>query len=294
MTLLTDSSHAPNEAYENYLKVLGQVGPKEGETISSVKIQPNTSSEKESQDKIQENLVVNPTPVKEKPSINSNEDDQDINIGAVDHKPFGVLLKKYVDARGNVNYKGLKNERAKLDAYIATLQSNPVSSNMSKNERLAYWINTYNAFTLQLILDNYPVSSIKDIAGGKPWDKLFITLGSTTYSLNIIENNIIRKRFSEPRIHFAVNCAAASCPPLLNDAYYPDRLMDQLDERTRSFISNTSYNTINSKEVEISKIFEWYGKDFGIVKSFLTPYISADISKKEIKFKEYDWSLNKQ
>ena len=146
-----------------------------------------------------------------------------------------MLLKKHVNSKGNVNYAAFKKDEAALDAYLDQLQSNPVDRNMSKNERLAYWINVYNAFTIKLILDNYPLNSIKDLEGGKPWDKVFIKLGNTSYSLNMVENEVIRKRFTEPRIHFAVNCAAASCPPLLNDAFYPDRLTNQLAERTASF-----------------------------------------------------------
>lgn len=226
-------------------------------------------------------------------SVSQNEEKID-EIAVVDHAPFGQLLKKHVDSKGNVDYAGFKKDQAKLEAYIKTLQANPVTNSQSKNQRLSYWINVYNAFTIKLILDNYPVKSIKDIENGKPWDKLFITLGSTTYSLNDVENNVIRKKFTEPRIHFAVNCAATSCPPLLNDAFYPDKLLEQLDERTRSFLNNSSYNTFTTSKLKISKIFDWYGVDFGDIKSFLEPYAKVNIRNADIEYMEYDWRLNKQ
>ncbi len=279
-------------AYADYLSELAAVGPKEGEHI--VPVQPEFK-EVPLVTTIKESKPLGEQSESPKKEVQQKEKEIETEtVGVVDHAPFGQLLKKHVNARGDVDYDGFKRDQDKLEAYIKTLSANPVSNKMSKNERLAYWINVYNAYTIKLILDNYPIKSIKDIENGKPWDKLFIKLGSTSYSLNDIENNIIRKRFTEPRIHFAVNCAAASCPPLLNDAYYPNTLINQLDERTRSFLKNTKYNTFSTNKIAISKIFEWYGVDFGDIKSYLSPYVDVNLKDAAVTYKVYDWSLNKQ
>ncbi len=281
--------------YEDYLHELNSKGPKEEGRNSTASSEVLTSSlilstQNNSGNEYQ--IPAEPEVIIEKPheEITKKVDE----VGIVDHKPFGKLLQKYVDSKGNVNYKGFKNDEAALDAYLDQLRQNPVSSSMSKNERLAYWINVYNAFTIKLILENYPIKSIMDIDGGKPWDRLFIKLGQTTYSLNMVENEIIRKRFPEPRIHFAVNCAAKSCPPLLNDAFYPNQLISQLAKQTTAFVRNNSYNTITESKLEVSKIFDWYGVDFGDVKQYIGRNSGVDLSGVSLSFKEYDWSLNQQ
>ena len=215
---------------------------------------------------------------------------------APSHDQWNQLLQKYVNSKGDVNYAGFKSNEAALQSYLDLLTKNPPQSSWSRNEQLAYWINAYNAYTVKLIVDNYPISSIMDLHGGKPWDVKWIRLGDKTYSLNNIENDIIRPRFKEARIHFAVNCAAASCPPLLNQAFTATRLNTQLEKQTKSFINNTSYNKIKPGEVQISKIFEWYKSDFGSsLIDYLNPYTEIDIKKNaQVKFKEYNWSLNKQ
>ena len=151
----------------------------------------------------------------------------------ISHQVFDNLLSTHVTDTGTVNYMAFKKDQFKLDKYLATLRSNHPSESWTKNERLAYWINAYNAFTIKLILDNMPVKSILDIHDGKAWDVEWIKLGNKTYSLNYIENKIIRPVFKEPRIHFAVNCAAKSCPPLLNRAYSAKTLDEQLENQTR-------------------------------------------------------------
>ncbi len=209
----------------------------------------------------------------------------------VDHKAFDALLRKHVSSSGNVSYSGLKSDISKLDAYIANLSANPVKDSWSRNEKLAYWINAYNANTIKLIVDNYPVAKITDLEGGKPWDKKWIKLGSKTYSLNNIENDIIRPQFNEPRIHFAVNCAAKSCPTLMNKAWLPNNLESDFTKMTTAFVNNSNYNDISSGGATISKIFEWYGEDFGDVKAFINKYSNTKVNG-PIKFQEYDWSLN--
>ena len=209
------------------------------------------------------------------------------------HGVFNDLLKKYVSSDGAVNYKGFQSEEARLDKYLANLKANHPNKSWSRNERLAYWINAYNAFTIKLILDNMPVQSIMDIHGGKACDVKFIELGSSYYSLNQIENDIIRPVFQEPRIHFAVNCAAKSCPPLRNEAYTAAKLNEQLEEQTRKFIRNAQFNSLKAKEIKISKIFEWYAVDFPTLISFINRYSTIKISPNaKIAYFEYNWSLN--
>lgn len=211
------------------------------------------------------------------------------------HQVFNDLLNKHVSSDGAVSYKGFQSEEAKLDKYLANLKANHPNKSWPRNERLAYWINAYNAFTIKLILDNMPTTSIMDIYGGKAWDVKWIELGSSFYSLNQIENDIIRPVFQEPRIHFAVNCAAKSCPPLRNEAYTAATLNDQLEEQTRKFIRNSQFNSLKAKEIKISKIFEWYAVDFPMLIKFLNDYSTIKISPNaKITYFEYDWNLNRK
>ena len=211
----------------------------------------------------------------------------------ISHNGFDALLKKYVSATGKVNYKGLKSDMAKLDAYLTEVESTNINEGYSRDEQLAYWINAYNAYTIKLILNNYPLKSITDLHGGKPWDKKWITINGKSLSLNNIENDIIRPDFKEPKIHFAVNCAAASCPPLLNAAYQASTLNATLKSQAKKFVNNDKYNVISGSSVTISKIFEWYGEDFGAIVDYLNKYATTEIkSSAKVNYKEYDWSLN--
>ncbi|MCB0567099.1 MAG: DUF547 domain-containing protein [Phaeodactylibacter sp.] len=228
-----------------------------------------------------------------KPSKLATNTPETNSPAAPSHKTWDALLQQYVSSAGKVNYKGLLNEKARLQAYLDELAANPVNKGWSRNEKLAYWINAYNAFTVKLILDNYPVSSITDIHDGKPWDMKWIKLGAQTYSLNNIENDIIRPQFKEPRIHFAVNCAAVSCPPLLNHAWEADNINRYLEQQARSFINNPRYNTIRANAVEISKIFEWYASDFGNIIDYLNHYSETQIGREaKVSYRKYDWELN--
>ena len=204
------------------------------------------------------------------------------------------LLREFVNANGDVNYAGLKKDQGRLDKIFTTLTANGPEATWSREEALAYWINLYNVATLKLIIDNYPTSSITKLEGGKPWDKKWIKVGERTLSLNNVENDIIRPEFKEPRIHFAVNCAAASCPPLLNQAFDPAKLDAQLEKQTRTFLNNKSYNSISSSKLKLSKIFDWYKVDFGDLKKYVSDYVDVNISKASVSFEEYDWALNKQ
>lgn len=210
-----------------------------------------------------------------------------------DHSIWDELLQKHVSPSGKVNYEGFKSDQARLKSYLDELSNNPIQSDWSRAEKIAYWINVYNAFTIQLILDNYPVSSITKLHGGKPWDVKWIKLGGKTYSLNQVENDILRPQYKDARIHFAVNCAAKSCPPLLNRAWTGDQLNTLLEKQTKAFVNNSKYNTISAKKVNISKIFEWYASDFGNLIEFLNKYSETSINKGAgVSYQEYDWALN--
>jgi hypothetical protein len=209
------------------------------------------------------------------------------------HAAWDKLLRKYVSASGKVNYKGFKADKASLDAYLKILADNPPAASWKRAEKMAYWINAYNAFTIDLIVENYPVSSILKLDGGKTWDVKRITLGGKKYSLNQIENEILRPQFNDARIHFAVNCAAKSCPPLFNRAYTAANLERTLEQRTKLFINNTAYNSLATDAATVSKIFEWYADDFGDLRTFLNKYAAKPLkSGASITYKNYDWDLN--
>ncbi|WKX77565.1 DUF547 domain-containing protein [Zobellia laminariae] len=165
----------------------------------------------------------------------------------------------------------------------------------SKEEALAYYINLYNAATVQLILNNYPTKSIKDIKD--PWGKEWVRIGSETFSLGDIEHKILRK-MNEPRIHFAINCASFSCPKLLNEAYTSEKIEDQLQQASEDFVNDPTRNIISKEKLQLSNIFKWYKKDFtenGSLIDYIKTYSQKDIDPKaDIKYVTYDWSLNEK
>jgi hypothetical protein len=210
-----------------------------------------------------------------------------------DYKNWDNFLKKYVSMTGEVDYKSIKANKKELDALTKSFSEAKVLPSWNKDDQLAFWINAYNLFTIDLIIQNYPVKSIQQLDGGKPWDVKRIQIGGKKYSLNNIENDIIRPQFKDARIHFAVNCAAKSCPPLLNSAFLGKTLDVQLDMVTKKFINNTKYQTITASKLTSSKIFDWYATDFGDIVTFINKYSSVTINKNAgVVFKEYDWSLN--
>ena len=209
------------------------------------------------------------------------------------HQLFNNLLQKYVTSAGSVNYSGLKQDEKSLNRYLNELSKSKPDNSSNRNGTLAYWINAYNAFTLKLILDNYPLKSITDLNSGKPWDVQWIALGNKKYSLNNIENDIIRSVYKDARIHFALNCAAISCPPLLNKAFTSNNIEELLDTQTRNFI-NSQANDLSSTKIKLSKVFEWYKKDFGDVTIFINKYSKTKINSNAlISYKEYNWNLNR-
>jgi len=228
--------------------------------------------------------------VKEEPA---EQKEEEVVIKKFDHNAFDALLQKYVSVNGDVNYGGLLSDKAKLTEYTDALKEHYPTSGDSRNKKLAYFINAYNAFTVLLIMDNYPIASIMDLDNGKVWDRKWIDLGDKTISLNQIEHEILRKQLNEPRVHFAVNCAAKSCPPLYNRAFEEVNVQFYLERRTKAFINDTSQNSYKGNSLELSKIFEWYKEDFGDLLSYINAYRDSKVAKDAtINFKEYDWKLN--
>lgn len=209
------------------------------------------------------------------------------------HKNWNELLNKNVSETGNVNYKSIKKDWQKLRIYFSELNANIPNSESSKEEKLAFWINAYNAFTLDLILRHYPIKSIKDIKD--PWQQRLWKLGDKWYNLEEIEHQILRK-MDEPRIHFAIVCASYSCPKLQNKAFMPSTLENQLTIATRTFLHDPERNSISNSQLELSKIFQWFSKDFkqnGSLIDFLNKYSDLQISEDaKISFKKYNWDLN--
>jgi len=218
---------------------------------------------------------------------------QNSNSNDAIHLPYNKLLQKYVTSSGLVNYKGLIQDEKILDKYLNELSNNMPGKSSSRKASLAYWINAYNAFTLKLILNNYPLQSITNLHTGKPWDVKWITLGNKKYSLNNIENDIIRPVFKDSRIHFVLNCAAMSCPPLLNRAFTANNLEETMEVRTKTFI-NSAANNLEATKINVSKVFDWYKDDFGDVITFINKYSSVKVRKNTlITYKDYNWNLNK-
>ena len=212
----------------------------------------------------------------------------------IDHSEWDNLLKKHVNAEGTADYNGFKNDRAQLESYLELLSENEPSEDWNVQESLAYYINLYNAATVKLIIDNYPIKSIKDIY--RPWTKARVQVGNKKLSLDAIENGILRN-MNDPRIHFAINCASISCPKLMAEAYTATKINVQLERATKEFI-NSDKNEISPSAPKLSSIFNWYKKDFNIngktdVIGFINQYSNIKIDPTaKISYKNYDWNLN--
>lgn len=232
--------------------------------------------------------------------------DVDSTSKPVSHAAFDSLLRKHVNTEGWVDYEGFIKDSALLNSYLSLLSKGyPNDKNWSKNEQKAYWINAYNAFTIKLICDHYPLESIKDIQKGIPfvsdtWAIDFIKIEGKMYNLNNIEHGILRPKYNDPRIHAAINCASQSCPKLLNEAFIGEKLDAQLDMVMKNFINDETRNKISSsKKAELSKIFSWFSGDFKkdnpSVIAFINKFSKIKIDEKaDISYMDYDWKLNKQ
>jgi hypothetical protein len=229
------------------------------------------------------------------------------------HKNWDQVLKNYQNSNGLINYKKLKSDlntdvNNNFNAYLKEIQS--VSQKdfdqFSKQEQMAFLINSYNALTVKLILDHYPVKSIKKIGGWltKPWSvEFFSLLDGKIKSLDPIEHKMLRPLYKDFRIHSAVNCASISCPPLRNEAYLALKLDKQLDDQMRLWLKDKNRNQINSKSKlwKVSKIFDWYKDDFnqwgGGVNNAINKYLKPSLGPEKLKqiqieFLDYNWDLN--
>lgn len=220
----------------------------------------------------------------------------------VDNSIYADLLDRYVKA-GNVNYAGFKSEEKKLDEYLKVLeQTDP--ADLARNEQFAFYINVYNAWTIKLILTGYPgVKSIKELGGlfQGPWKKKFVRLNDGVVTLDDIEHNILRPRFKDPRVHFAINCASKSCPPLIPEPYQGEILNRQLSTTTGAFLNNPRNYRFDSNTFYISKIFKWFGSDFNNDPlGFYLDYAVGDLKQElegkkdtlNLTYLKYDWKLN--
>lgn len=230
----------------------------------------------------------------------------DTDAEPVDHSAWDALLKQHVSPEGHVDYEGFRADSLALRGYLDQLRQHPPNKQKwARAERMAYWINAYNAFTIDIVARNYPVESIRDIGPkvtvpfvNTVWDIKFIEISGMPLDLNNIEHRMLRKQFDDPRIHFAIVCASASCPILLNEAYVGERLSTQLDRQARAFLADEFRNEVSPTRLRLSKIFSWYKGDFtkeGDLISYLQPFTDITIARDaEIDFKDYDWRLNKK
>ncbi|MFZ2447994.1 MAG: DUF547 domain-containing protein [Syntrophobacteraceae bacterium] len=222
--------------------------------------------------------------------------------GEVDHGIYGRLLAKYV-AGGTVDYRGLKTEERTLDEYLGLIEQTK-TGDLPPKEQLAFYINAYNACTLKLVLGGYPgVKSIKELGGvfSSPFKKKICKIDGRPLSLDEIEHEIIRPRFKDPRVHFALNCASKGCPPLASGPYRGAALDGWLDEAARAFVNDPSRYRLDGGKLSVSMIFKWYAPDFGDgALGFIRKYADGDLGRTltaggdriKVGYLDYDWSLN--
>lgn len=221
---------------------------------------------------------------------------------------FNELLGRAV-CDGLVDYALLAREAAKLDAFLALLAT-ARPEGMSREQSLAFHIDLYNAATLRLILTKYPdLKSIKDLGSWfeRPWSIEFVDYARGKVSLDFIEREVLRRRFADPRIHFALNCSARSCPPLRAELYFPERIDEQLDDACRTYVNNPEAVFVREGELFVSKIFRWYADDFeqgaeAFVRHWAGPELlrqmdeamegAGGAGKLRVRYLSYDWSLN--
>lgn len=223
------------------------------------------------------------------------------------HALFAQVLQKQVKD-GWVHYRSLKSAPANLNAYLDQMASVQESEfkKWTRSQQLSFLINLYNASTLKLIIDHYPLKSIKDIGNilKGPWDQPVVRLFGQTVTLNHLEHNIIRKTYKDPRAHFVLVCAAKGCPPLSEEPYVPEKLEEQFTDQGKKFLGNLQKNSVDTSQkiLYLSPIFDWFKDDFinksGSVIAFVQPYFPPEQAREllkgnyKIKFTRYDWTLN--
>ncbi len=233
--------------------------------------------------------------------------------GTVDHSPWSDFLQGYVsqgpDGVNLVDYQGVTaRDRESLGRYLESLTGVEVTS-LSRASQRPFWINLYNALTIQVVLDHYPVDSIKDIDispgffSSGPWDKKLVTIEGQELSLNDIEHRILRPIWKDPRIHYAVNCASMGCPNLQREAFTAENTDNLLDKAAREYINHPRGVNINGGDLVVSSIYDWFQEDFGdseagVIKH-LMQYADPKLKRKlqgfeDINDDRYDWSLNER
>lgn len=237
---------------------------------------------------------------------------QQTSMSQIDHSAFDRLLRKYVDSEGLVAYgawKASQTDRRALQDYLKQLsRANPRAA-ASKPAQLAFWINAYNALTLEGIMQVYPTTSIRNhtarVFGYNIWNDLPLVVGGKNYSLNQIEHEILRK-MNEPRIHFAIVCASIGCPKLRNEAYTSEKVDAQLTANAIDFFQHQKHFQIKPTQntVYLSSILDWFGSDFGSTQSEQLRYIAKFTPESSrpfltgpnvtVKYLEYNWGLNAQ
>jgi hypothetical protein len=211
---------------------------------------------------------------------------------------FNDLLQKHVSKNGIVDYKSFKKDENKLDTFLSYLEKTSPERTGSANKQKAFWINAYNAYTIKIILENYPLKSIMDIKqnGNSAWKIPFAKVGGKTYTLDYIEHEILRKTLFDPKIHVGVNCASGSCPKLSNNAFTEENIDSELSRLMKDFINDGSRNKISKDKIEISSIFEWFKDDFtknGSIIDYINSYTEIQISSDaKISYLTYNWALN--
>lgn len=220
-----------------------------------------------------------------------------------DHTAFDQLLRRYVRKDGLVDYAGLKKQQPVLDEYLKAIVEAQIAA-LSTDEQLAFYINAYNAYTLKLIVQHYPIASIRDIPDA--WTGPKWAVGGQLLTLDEIEHQVIRKQFDEPRIHFALVCAAIGCPILRTDAYTGARLEEQLDAQMRYAHAHERWFRFDSTNdiVHLTKLYDWYAQDFTKNAPSVLDYIASYVpvlktrlereGQPRIEWIEYDWRLNDQ
>lgn len=216
---------------------------------------------------------------------------------------YSGLLAAHV-RNGSVEYGGLKKQEKQVQAILDSMAAIDPTT-LSVADQKAYYINAYNLWTIELVLEHWPgIHSIKE-AGSfirSPWKRNFVRLHGDVISLDDIEHGILRRRFPDPRVHFALNCASRSCPPLAEKPYRGEDLDAQLEDRTASFINNPANIFVSKYRLHVSKIFDWYSDDFGgedgvwtFIRHYAGPQLAASlntVTDRRLLFTDYDWSLN--
>ena len=224
----------------------------------------------------------------------------------VDHAAWDTLLSGYLrmgsDGVSRVDYRRMSGSRGKLAGYIKTLEGTQVSS-LDRPEQKAYWINFYNALTVAVILDHYPVDSIRDIdispglLSNGPWGAKLAKVEGEEVSLDDIEHRILRPIWKDPRIHYAVNCASIGCPNLAPKAFTPARLEGMLNEGAKAYVTHPRGVSVKGSKVTASKIYDWFQEDFGGNEKSVIAHLRKHGAKgldgaTGIDSYAYDWSLN--